>query len=138
MSEERDQAFSILAGLVRSRTVGALGTLHAGAPYVSLVPFATAWIARTQLASAPVAVYAAIFVCVNIAYLVFERQVLRQADTTLIPERARRMARRRSLATLSIFVSAMLVSLYAPRVGFALICCSLLTYLTPEAPDAWL
>jgi uncharacterized membrane protein len=103
---------------------------------VSLVPFATAWIARTELASAPVAVYAAIFACVNVAYLVFERQVLRQADTTLIPERARRMAKRRSFVTLSIFVSAMLVSLYAPRVGFALICCSLLTYLTPEAPGA--
>jgi len=29
-----------LAGLVRSRTVAALGTLHAGAPFVSMVPFA--------------------------------------------------------------------------------------------------
>ncbi|HZM46932.1 MAG TPA: pyridoxamine 5'-phosphate oxidase family protein [Burkholderiales bacterium] len=40
MSEERDQVLSILASLVHSRTVGALGTLHAGAPYVSMVPFA--------------------------------------------------------------------------------------------------
>jgi uncharacterized membrane protein len=103
---------------------------------ISLVPFATAWIARTQLASAPVAVYAAIFVFVNIAYLVFERQVMSQADMTLMPERARRMAKRRSFATLSIFFVAMLVALFAPRVGFALICCSLLTYLTPEAPGA--
>jgi uncharacterized membrane protein len=103
---------------------------------VSLVPFATAWIARTQLASVPVALYAAIFVCVNIAYLVFERQALEQADTPQIPERARRMARRRSFATLTIFTSAMLVVLLAPRVGFALICCALIPYLTPEAP--WL
>jgi putative heme iron utilization protein len=29
-----------LAGLVRSRSVAALGTLHAGAPFVSMVPFA--------------------------------------------------------------------------------------------------
>ena len=58
----------------------------------------------------PVAVYAALFVCVNIAYLVFERQALRQADTMHMPERARRMAKRRSFATLSIFASAMLVS----------------------------
>jgi TMEM175 potassium channel family protein len=101
---------------------------------VSLVPFVTAWIARTRLASAPVvATYAAIFVCVNVAYLVFERQALAQADTTQMPERARRMARRRSFATLSIFASAMVVSLFAPRFGFALICCALLTYLTPEA-----
>jgi uncharacterized membrane protein len=73
---------------------------------VSLVPFATAWMARTHMASVPVAVYAAIFVCENSAYLVFERQALGQADATQIPERARRMARRRPFATLSIFATA--------------------------------
>jgi uncharacterized membrane protein len=102
---------------------------------VSLVPFATAWIARTQLAAAPVAFYAAIFVCVNIAYRVFERQALDQADPTRLPQRARRMARRRSLITLLIFAAAMLCALIAPRTGFALICCGLLAYLTPESPD---
>src|SRR4029077_7028732 len=61
---------------------------------VSPVPFATAWVARTRLASAPVATYAAIFVCVNLAYLVFERQALGQADATQVPERTRRMAKR--------------------------------------------
>ena len=71
----------------------------------------------------------------NIAYRVFERQALAQADTTQISERARRMARRRSLATLLIFVAAMLCALVAPRIGFALICCALLPYLTPQAPD---
>ena len=38
MTEERD--LSPLARLVRSRTVAALGTLNAGAPFVSMVPFA--------------------------------------------------------------------------------------------------
>ena len=38
MTEDRD--LSLLAALVRSRTVAALGTLHAGAPFVSMVPFA--------------------------------------------------------------------------------------------------
>jgi hypothetical protein len=51
-----------------------------------------------------------------------------------MPERARRLAKYRSFATLSIFASAMLVSLFAPRAGFALICCALLPYLVPEAP----
>ena len=36
---------------------------------VSLVPFSTAWIAVTRLAAVPVAVYAAILVMVNSAYL---------------------------------------------------------------------
>jgi uncharacterized membrane protein len=103
---------------------------------VSLVPFATAWVARTHMASVPVAVYAGIFVCVNVAYLVFERQALAQPDAVELPEHARRMAKRRSFATLSIFASAMLVAAYAPRAGFALICCALFPYLRPEAPGA--
>jgi len=40
MTGERPLSPVSLAGLVRSRTVAALGTLHAGAPFVSMVPFA--------------------------------------------------------------------------------------------------
>ena len=36
---------------------------------VSLIPFATVWIADSRLAAAPVALYAAIFVLVNVTYL---------------------------------------------------------------------
>jgi uncharacterized membrane protein len=35
---------------------------------VSLLPFATAWIARTRLASSSVVFYAGLFVCIDIAY----------------------------------------------------------------------
>jgi uncharacterized membrane protein len=101
---------------------------------ISLVPFATAWIARTRLGSAPVAFYAGLFVFINVAYLVFERQVFAQADKTAIPEHRRRMARHRSFITLAIFISATVLAVFAPRFGFALICCALLPYLTPEAP----
>jgi uncharacterized membrane protein len=99
---------------------------------VSLVPFATAWVASSELASAPVATYAVIFVCVNIAYWVFERQVFAQADPALMTEQARRRARLRSAATLAIFAIAAGVSLVAPRVAFGLICCALIPYLRPE------
>ena len=92
----------------------------------------TAWIARSHLASAPVALYAAVFVCIDLAYRVFERQAFDQADTSEIPERVRRIARRRSLVTLLIFAAAMLCAIVAPWVGFALICCALLSYLAPE------
>ena len=54
---------------------------------VSLLPFATAWIARTRLASSPVAFYAGLFVCIDIAYNVFERDVLAGADATQVSER---------------------------------------------------
>jgi uncharacterized membrane protein len=98
---------------------------------VSLLPFATAWVARTRLASAPVVFYAGLFVCIDIAYNVFERGVLARADVTQVSDRSRRMARRRLLAVLAIFATAMLVAFIAPRVGFGLICGALILHLRP-------
>jgi TMEM175 potassium channel family protein len=103
---------------------------------VSLLPFATAWIARTRLASSPVAFYAGLFVCIDIAYNVFEHEVLARAGATLVSERSRRLARRRSLVVLAIFTTAMLVALVAPRLGFGLICGALILHLRPEVPGS--
>jgi uncharacterized membrane protein len=100
---------------------------------VSLLPFATAWIARTRLASSPVAFYAGLFVCIDIAYNVFEREVLTRADPMQVSERRRRMGRRRSLGVLASFTIAMLVAFVAPRLGFGLICGALILHLQPEA-----
>src|SRR5215467_8527263 len=46
---------------------------------VSFLPFSTAWIARTRLASSAVVFYAGVFVCVDIAYNIFERAVFATA-----------------------------------------------------------
>ena len=100
---------------------------------VSLLPFATAWIARTRLASSPVIFYAGLFVCIDIAYNVFEREVLTRADAALVSERTRRMAKRRSLGVLASFTTAMLVAFVAPLLGFGLICGALILHLRPEA-----
>jgi uncharacterized membrane protein len=97
---------------------------------IRLQPFATAWIARTRLASSPVVFYAGLFVCIDIAYNVFERQVLAGADTTQVSERTGRMARRRSLVVLASFTTAMLVASVAPRLG--LICAALILHLRPD------
>jgi uncharacterized membrane protein len=99
---------------------------------ISLLPFATAWVARTRLASAPVAFYAGLFVGVDIAYNVFERKVLAYADASQVSARTRRLARRRSLIVLAGFTSAMLVALVAPRVGFGLVCAALILHLRPD------
>jgi uncharacterized membrane protein len=99
---------------------------------VSLLPFATAWVARTQLASSPVVFYAGLFVCIDIAYNVFENQVLSGADASLVPMRMRRAARSRSLVVLAGFISAMLVAIVAPRVGFGVICAALMLHLRPD------
>ena len=100
---------------------------------VSFLPFATAWIARTRLASSPVVFYAGLFVCIDLAYNVFEREVLTRAGATRLPENTRRIARRRSLVVLASFTTAMLVALVAPRLGFGLICLALILHLQPEA-----
>ncbi len=104
---------------------------------VSLLPFATAWVARTRLASSAVAFYAGLFVCIDIAYNVFEREVLVRVDDTQVSDRARRVARRRSLVVLAIFTTAMLIAFVAPRLGFGLICGALILHLRPEAPGSW-
>jgi uncharacterized membrane protein len=103
---------------------------------VSLLPFATAWVARTRLAASPVVFYAGVFVLVDLAYNVFEREVLARADATQVSNRARHMAMRRSLTVLAIFTAAMLVAFVAPRLGFGLICGALLLHLRPEAPGS--
>ena len=101
---------------------------------VSLVRFSTAWVADTQFAKAPVFVYAAVFVLVNLAYIPFEWHALSAALTEEVSLKARRIARVRSTITLGAFVLAMLVSLRSPYSGFGLVCCALLLYLRPEPP----
>jgi|SRR5215469_14304366 len=103
---------------------------------VLLLPFATAWVAGTRLASSPVVFYAGLFVCIDVAYNVFEREVLASADTNQVSNRARRVARRRSLIVLAIFTTAMLIAFVAPRIGFGLICGALIFHLWPEAPGS--
>jgi uncharacterized membrane protein len=103
---------------------------------VSLLPFATAWIARTRLESSPVVFYAGLFVCIDIAYNLFEREVLIHTDVTQVSERTRRLARRRSLGVLASFTAAMLVAFVAPRLAFGLICGALILHLRPETAPA--
>jgi uncharacterized membrane protein len=103
---------------------------------VSLLPFATAWTARTRLASSPVAFYAGLFVLIDIAYNIFEREILIHADAAQMSERTRRVARRRSLIVLANFAIAMLVALVAPRIAFGLICGALILHLRPDASDS--
>jgi uncharacterized membrane protein len=44
--------------------------------FVSLLPFATAWMARTELGHVPVLVYASLFVVTDGMYNLFEREIL--------------------------------------------------------------
>jgi len=102
---------------------------------VSLLPFATAWVARTRLASSPVIFYGCLFVAIDVAYNVFEHRVLSRADAR-VPAQMRRMARRRSLSVLAGFSAAALVAAVAPRLGFTLIWLALILHLRPDISGA--
>jgi uncharacterized membrane protein len=99
---------------------------------VSLLPFATAWVADTHLAASPVVFYAGLFVCIDVVYNLFERQVLTASDAAQLSERARRAARRRSLVVLAIFTVATGLAIVLPRIAFALICGALILHVRPD------
>lgn len=101
---------------------------------VSLVPFATQWAARSRLQPVPVVVWAAVFVCVDMAYLAFERAVMAQADCSQVPDKAKRQARLRSLVTVAIFAAAGLSAFVSPVAGVVLICLALSFFVRPEVP----
>ncbi len=59
--------------------------------------------------------YAALFVSVDVADNLFELEVFGGPSARHVPQRKRRIARRRSLAVLAIFATAMLVAVVRPR-----------------------
>jgi len=98
---------------------------------VSLVPFSTAWIADSRLASVPVFIYATVFVLVNLSYIVL---CVESANVCVrdLPPRIWAMLHRRSATTLAVFALAAVIALFSPVVGFGLICCCLLVYTRPD------
>jgi len=100
----------------------------------SLVPFATAWVAATRIASVPVFVYAAVTVMVNLSYHAFAREVIYRSSDGGGHRIRRRDALMRSKLTLALFIVAMLLSLKLPRIAFAMVTLVLLTYACPEVP----
>jgi hypothetical protein len=64
---------------------------------VSLMPFATAWIASTRLGAVPVAFYAGDFFLVNVTYLLLCLEAVDRSSAHKVEPRARSMMRMRSL-----------------------------------------
>lgn len=99
---------------------------------VSLIPFNTDWMAETRFQPVPVAMYGFVFLLVNITYLLLARGTInaaKEANAT-----ASRLFRIRSVLTLLIFGSAIMVALWHPYVGFGIVCACLALYLRPDVP----
>jgi uncharacterized membrane protein len=101
---------------------------------VSLIPFATVWIADSRLAAAPVALYAAIFVLVNVTYLALYWEVVDRPVHEDVSQRMRRLLRMRSFVTIGVFAAAAIIALKWPVVAMGLICACLVGYLRPDIP----
>src|SRR5262245_10440734 len=84
---------------------------------VSLIPFSMAWIANSHFAAIPVAVYAAVFVLVNVTYIALCWEVVDRPSIADVSPRARRTMRIRSLLTLALFAAAAVVALKSPMGG---------------------
>ncbi|WP_231972086.1 MULTISPECIES: TMEM175 family protein [unclassified Mycobacterium] len=101
---------------------------------VSLIPITTEWIADSRLAAEPVALYAFVFVLVNITYLALCREVVDRRAHEDLTDRMRRLLRMRSFITMGVFTTAGVVALWLPLLGMALICLCLIGYLRPDVP----
>jgi uncharacterized membrane protein len=101
---------------------------------VSLIPFTTEWIADSRLAAAPVALYALVFVLVNITYLALCTEVIDRPAHEDISHRLQRLFRMRSFITIGGFVAAAIIALKWPFPGMVLICLCLIAYLRPGIP----
>jgi uncharacterized membrane protein len=102
---------------------------------VSLIPFATEWIADSRLADAPVVVYASIFVLVNVTYIALCTEVIDRPAHEDVSHRLRSLLRMRSFITIFVFAAAAVVALRFPVVAMVLICLCLIGYLRPDIPD---
>lgn len=97
---------------------------------VSLIPFLTDWIAESRLQSVPVAIYAFVFILVNVTYLLLIREIM-GPENTKVDSRVRRLLYRRSILTIPVFAAGMIIALWLPYVGFLLVCVCLIIYLRP-------
>lgn len=105
---------------------------------ISLVPATTAWMESTKFAAAPVFLYAFVFVLIEVAYIAFERAALSQASSSEISPQVRRITKIRSAIALGTFSIATVVSFWLPFIGFSLVCCVLLIYLSPHLPNLFI
>ena len=99
---------------------------------MSLLPFATAWMAVSKLAPQPVAFYAAVFFLVNATYVALIYELIGRHGGERAARNVRRTMQVRALTTLVLFGAAAVIALKYPLAGLAVCICCLVLYLRPE------
>ena len=101
---------------------------------VSLIPFTTEWIAESRLAAAPVTMYAAVFVLVNITYVALCWEAVDRPGHEDVSQRMQRLMQMRSVITIGVFAAAAIIAIWWPVAAMTLICLCLIGYLRPDVP----
>lgn len=102
---------------------------------VSLLPFATEWIADSRLAAAPVTLYAGLFVVVNATYVGLCWEVVDRPAHEDVTMLMRRLLTMRSFVTIGIFLAAAVLATWWPATAMAMIVLCLAGYLRPDVPQ---
>lgn len=119
-----------LTRFISNPSLGLMWTNFLHLLLVSLLPFTTAWIAQTRMATAPMILYAGLFLCAASAFNVLEHHILK--TTPQISQLGRRTARRRSLLALGVFALATVAATLQAWLGFVLVCTALALHIKPD------
>ncbi len=87
--------------------------------WLSLVPFATAWMGQNEFAEVPTAIYGCVLIAAAFAYSFLVR-ALRAVPSQSAAVGLASGADRKGLASIAIYAAAIVVALVAPLVAFAM------------------
>jgi uncharacterized membrane protein len=102
---------------------------------VSLIPFATAYVAQTHLAPFPTAIYAGLQGACGIAFNVLFSTIVRQRDDDAFRRRVR-IRQRHNVVAVSVYALSALVALFVPVLAILLFAAVSLVYVAPTLLDA--
>lgn len=99
--------------------------------FLSLIPFATAWLGRTEFAATPTAFYGACLLAPAIAYYVLQSLLLRAAGPRSLLAQALKSDWKGKLSPLA-YVAAIAVAFAAPAVSLGVYALVALIWLIPD------
>ena len=100
--------------------------------FLSLIPFATAYVGDTGFAPFPTAIYAGLHLACGAAFFLLMMTIVRERlEETDFVEKTR-AHRRKNLLAVAAYFAAMLVAALSPLASIAILVAVALTYVTPS------
>jgi uncharacterized membrane protein len=99
---------------------------------ISLIPFTTAWLAASRVAALPQTAYAAVFLLVELTYIVLMHETFRQSRTTPEQKRSQRVHFIRAWIMVAVFAFAAFAVFVPAGVRLALTATFLLIHVRPD------